>query len=314
MLALPEAGMAASRTTHNVNLNYLCDWIESSVLFGDDPVSMSEVTDLLIEHEVYREQDFADEVVGSAWSILRRRYGALGSPLDFRVSATRIEKAATWNDHPAYAFCMMLACSTYLYPTAMAVHRNINAQGELFEKLSVESLVEMLPGWKVEPIGWTPSNPTKLKGSIDGIIKNLREVAGAEKDTHVTAHSNEIGLDILAYLEFDDSYAALPVLMIQCASGDDWKRKRKTPDLAIWGKIISFISKPTKGFVMPYAFAEPGDFRREATSVEGVFVDRYRLLSPAQAKRAWVSASLNSELVSYVRARVNGLPEAAVAI
>ncbi|MBT9136332.1 MAG: hypothetical protein DDT34_01406 [Firmicutes bacterium] len=314
MLALPESGMAVSRTQHNINLDYLCDWIESSALFGDEPVSMSEITDLLIEHEVYREQDFADEVVGIAWGILRRRYRALGSPLGFHVSGTRIKKTAAWTAHPSYAFCMMLACSTYLYPAAMFRHRAVNTQGELFERLSVESLVEMLPGWKVEPIGWTPTNPTKLKGSIDGIIANLREVAGAEKDMHVTAHSNEIGLDILAFLAFDDPSAALPVLMVQCASGDDWKRKRKTPDLAIWEKVISFISKPTKGFVMPYAFAEPGDFRKEATSVQGVFFDRYRLLAPSPTKRAWVSATLNSDLVSYVSARVPHLPEATVAI
>lgn len=310
MLALPEKGMAVSRTVHNVNLNHLCDWIEASLLFGDDNLSISDVIDILIEHQVYADQDFASERVAIAWGVLKRRYKTLGSPLGLRVSGSRLSKSGSWQSFPAYAFCMLLTCMTYLYPEAMKAHRSINAQGALFECLAVESLRAMFPGWNVRSVGWSPANPTKLKSNIDGIINDLREVAGSEIDLYVDEYANEIGLDVLAYLPYSDSHAALPVLMVQCASGADWIRKRHTPDMLKWEKIVNFSSRPIKGFVMPYAFAEQREFRKESVSVGGVFIDRYRLLAAGGGGICWTSSSLSADLTSFISPRVIDLPAA----
>jgi len=310
MLALPEKGMAFSKNVHNVNLNHLCDWIEASLLFRDDSLSTTDVIDLLVEHQVYQDQDFASERVATAWSVVKRRYRNLGFPLGLRVTGSRLSKEGDWQEFPAYAFCMLLTCITYLYPEKLKPYRNINAQGALFEHLAVESMRAMLSGWSVRSVGWSPTNPVKLKDSIDGIISDLREVASSEIDLFVDSYANEIGLDVLAYLPYVDAQAALPVLMVQCASGGDWINKRHTPDLLKWTKIISFSSRPMKGFAMPYAFAEQREFRKESVPVGGVFLDRYRLLAPNDQGSAWISDDLARDLVAFVSPRVDELPVA----
>ena len=42
-------------------------------------------------------------------------------------------------------------------------------------------------------------------------------------------------------------------LFSQCASGANWDKKLKTPDLQIWQKIISFTTIPKRGFSLPFA-------------------------------------------------------------
>jgi hypothetical protein len=169
----------------------------------------------------------------------------------------------------------------------------------------------MLPNWTVKSIGWSPSNPVKLKSSIDGIISSLNEVAGVEKDVYVTSHANELGLDLLAFLPYRDPHSSFPVVMVQCASGKDWKSKRKTPDLAVWSKVINFASRPAKGFAIPHAFADSVDFRKESVPVEGILWDRYRLLAPSSSFRHWASTRLDADLKKFVAPRVAALPSLA---
>ena len=311
MLALPESGMSSSRSSHNVNFDYFCDWLEATVLFQEDPVSMSDVLDILLENEVYVDQDFAEQLVANAWVVVGWRFKTLGNPLGLSATGTRLEKEVGWENYPAYAFCLLVTCTSYLYPTATAAYADYTEQGGLFERLSCESLAQMLPGWTVKAIGWTPENPVKLRDSISDITASMNELPGAEVELHVTASANEIGLDVLAYKRYNDSHSSLPVFMLQCASGKDWKRKRKTPDLAIWRKIVSFNSNPVRGMTIPYAFADQSTFRKEATPVEGVFLDRYRLLSPVATNGDWISPELNADLRSFVAARVAALPTSA---
>ncbi|MBO1747723.1 hypothetical protein [Stenotrophomonas indicatrix] len=313
MLALPESGVVSSRTKHNSDLNIVCDWIESSAIFLAEPITMSDVVDLLTEHTIYDDQDFAEEFVATAWAILKWRFKLLGNPLGIDVTNTRLSKAdgKSWSDFPAYAFCMYMSCCSYLYPDAMGEVADSVKQGDIFEKISVESLRAMFPNWVVRPLGWSPDNPVRLVDIVGELTSSLREVPGSEVDLHVNNYSKELGLDILLYREFGDDNASFPVMMMQCASGKNWVRKRKTPDLSIWRKVISFNSNPVKGMVIPYSFADQNLFRKESTTVEGVFLDRYRLLAPAD-RQDWASADLNAEIIDFLNQRVPVFPVSTV--
>lgn len=185
MLALPEAGMAYSVGAHNVNPDYLCDWIEASAVFSRDRLSKSDVIDALVENEVYEEQDFASQIVDDAWSTLGRRLQYQHSPLGLQVEGNRIIRSFSWDTFPSYAFCLLLACAP-LYPSwarGWGVPHSVH--GNLFEELTEESVRHLFSGWRVRRVGWSPENKAKLKDTIEGIISELNEVAGSEIDLHV---------------------------------------------------------------------------------------------------------------------------------
>ncbi|WP_295376863.1 hypothetical protein [uncultured Pseudacidovorax sp.] len=310
MLALPESGMHRSVSAQNVNLGIFCDWLECNALFSEESFSKSDVIDLLVENEIFDEQDFASALVDSAWGIVRSRVDRIQSAANIRVERSRIEREGVWTDDVGYSFCLSLCCLTYLYPRALnAANRDVQLQGDLFEAFTVESLGRMLPQWEIRRVGWSPSNPVRLKDCIDEIIAELNERENNDRELHVTSSANELGLDILAHYSFGDADSASTVLMIQCASGDNWKQKRHTPQLEIWNKIINFVSRPIKGFAIPYAFADITDFRTHATPVSGLFLDRNRLLNPAKDGVAWLSDPLGVRLKAWCEMYVPALPQ-----
>lgn len=310
MLRLPDNGLARSVNRHNIDLNVFCDWIEASVVFDDAELSKSDVTEILIEEQIYQNQDFAAEMIENAWAVISRRVNYLSQPLGISVDGNRINRAEDWTAFPAYGFCLALSCvKLYSRLTTLWAH-NYVAQGALFEELTAESLSQTFKGWTVNRVGWSPtSNPVLLRDVLPTIVHDLNEIEAAEKDLHLTKSVKDLGLDLLVFYPFGDMQASSPVLLVQCASGKDWTRKRQTPDIVFWeNKIISFNSRPMRGFAIPFSFAEPLHFRRDAAAVNGMFVDRYRLLKSFTQNDNSVSAQLNTQLKDWTQPRVDQLP------
>jgi hypothetical protein len=307
MLALPEHGMAKSVKQHNVNRNILCDWVEASVVFDNDQVSKSDVVKALLQNEVYDKQDFAMEIVDEVWAVISGRMKYLGHPLGIQVTQNRISRAETWDKCASYSFCLTLSCAE-LYSSWIEKWGAASIRGELFEELAQESFAKTLQGWTVRRIGWSPGNAVKLSNSITEIISDLNEVAGSELALHVTKHANELGLDLLAFYSYGDQHASMPVLMVQCASGKDWQSKRKTPDLDLWRTVISFNSSPVRGFAIPFAYADASELRKDARAVNGVFVDRNRLLGAFRRPSSDASAALNKKLVKWIKPLLASAP------
>lgn len=307
MLGLPEKGMARSVKQHNVDLNVICDWIEASAVFDDSPITKSDAVDVLMENGIYEKQDFAAAIIGQGWAIISNRIKHLGAPLGLEASKNRITRALDWKTSPAYSFCMALSCGV-LYPQWAEKWDAPSIRGELFEELTEESLRRTFAGWAIRRVGWSPDNSVKLKDTISKIVSDLNEMPGAELDLYVNSHANELGLDLLAYYTFDDSHASLPVLLVQCASGGNWKQKRHTPDLNIWHKVVNFNSNPVKVFTMPFAFADPLEFRKETMTVKGIFVDRNRLIHALRGETGQVSAALGEKLVEWVGRYIDMVP------
>ena len=311
MLALPERGMVPSVKKHNIDISVLCDWIEASVLFDDDELPKPDVIDILIENEVYNSQDFAGEIVDVAWEILRERLALPGAGIQFAVTNNRIARTNNWDTFPAYAFCLAITCASYLYPEWANNYGHDSAvQGSLFERLTLESLQRIFPNWTIQRVGWAPDNPVKLKASVGKMLTDLNEFANPDIDIHVTDHANELGLDLLAFYSFGDKNSSFPVIMVQCASGKDWIGKRDTPDLNVWQKIINFNARPMRAFAIPYSFIDENAFRRSAAKVNGLFIDRNRLLVPTAGHvLSNIDVLLSDELLNWVRPRIAALPK-----
>ena len=309
MLALPERGIARSVEAHNVELDVLADWIEASVLFQEEPeISGAELVDLLCETQIYEQQAFAWERMGDAWAELRRRQDCLGGFSPLTIEPHRITRLTPWRDTPAHSFCVVLSLAKWYPKWASRFGHNYTEQGELFELVTRASLERLLPGWRFHLTGWARTRTNKLGAVVKDIAALLGESIGKiERWTKPTA--NEAGLDLLCYRPFVDARVGVPVYLLQCASGADWESKLHTPRLEIWRRLVEFAATPRKAFSTPFAFLDT-DFVRNCVLVDGLLIDRYRLLSAGRDNLNWITAELRARLVAWLEPRVTQLPRA----
>ena len=308
MVGLPTVGFAYSATQHNVELDALCDWVEGTVLFHGDELSASDVVDLLRENEMYSSQELAWEMVSNAWRELRRRIGWLGTGGALVLNGKRLARKHDWQVSPSHAFCLCLSYAKWYPKWALSFGSDYTEQGELFESLTIESLKLHFPRWDVHSTGWSRSHSKKLGSVVQTVASLLGEPTG-QIERWTKASANEAGLDILCFFGFGDSRAGSPVLLVQCASGRHYEGKLHTPSLRVWERIVTFTTSPSKAFSTPFALTD-GEFTRVANLVNGLLLDRYRLLAPARLMAQWESAELSELLVKWVEPRIAKLPNA----
>ena len=318
MLVLPQEGMARSvEPEHNVELDALCDWIEASLAFTNlDFISGSNVVDVLCEEVIYESQEFAWELVDNAFAELRRRQACLSNGSPFKVSGDRVVKTKAWEEVPAYAFCLTLACAKWYPQWASCLVKpgkkrpDYSEQGMLFEQITAVALERLLPGWKVLPTGWSPTNTKKIKKVVEDVAGFLREPA-KEIEPWMSPEANEAGLDLVCCRHFSDARAGLPTIFVQCASGKHAEHKLKTPDEKEWSKVINFTAVfPQRSFVTPFVYTD-AEFKRVANKVDGLLLDRVRLLSAGNDGGAWLPKNLNEHLNAWVTPRIAKLQRAA---
>jgi hypothetical protein len=309
MLAIPTKGISRSTEKHNVDLDVLCDWMEGSVLFQDDTeLPASDVIDVLCEGEIYDNQDFAWEIVLDAWSELHRREQWLGAGYPIEITNHHLKRRGDWRDTPAHSFCLALAFAKCYPDWARPFGRNFAEQGELFESLTKESLQALFSGWEIHSTGWTRTSANKLTAVVSKVASLLGESMG-KISRWTRPKANDAGLDLLCYRPFPDGRVGVPVYLFQCASGGDWEGKLHTPNLQVWTKIIEFASRPKKAFATPFAFRDD-EFVTNCNLVDGLLMDRYRLLTPARENPNWVPEALKGRLVAWLAPRIQQLPKA----
>ena len=306
MIRLPSTGIAKCVKVHRVDLMIFCDWIEASALFVEADVSGSDLVDILVKNNIYSEQSFAWEFVNDALSNLDVRSRLIGEGYPFSITSDTVSSKGTWQDYTPYAFCLMLSLAKSHSSWVRTFGANFTVQGELFEKLTAEAVSLTLPGWTVFPTGWSRTQTARIKQVVENICNQMNEAAGEifrwTRDT-----AKEAGLDLITYRSFADGNAGVPIYLWQCASGMDWVGKRKTPDLALWGRLVQWPVIPKKAMAMPFALSEQ-DMALHSNIIEGLLLDRHRLLEPGLDNRDWVSAGLRTEIINWLTPRITGLP------
>jgi len=308
MLAIPTRGICRSVKEHNVQLDIFSDWIEGSVLFDEPQLSSTDIVDILCEHLIYDEQDFGYEIVEDAWCELRRRSSCMDARCAFSITASQIVRVREWQNAPGQSFCVLLALATWYAGWAKQFGSDYTEQGELFEELTKESLVQQFSGWYVHQTGWSRSHSKKLSEVIDEITDKLGESRGSP-EIWADPDANEAGLDLLCYRPFIDNRVGIPVYLMQCASGGNWKehQKLKTPDISDWCRYVQFAARPGKAFAIPFALLDD-EFRRCCGKVGGMLLDRCRILGSGGLEDNWISDELKQRIVAWMLPRVSKLP------
>lgn len=307
MLSLPDEGLRYSTESHNVDQDLLCDWIEANVLFDQPTLSGVELVDLLIEQQYYNDQAFAWQLFDLLSFKLQHRALVLGDSYPIRLTEQRIERAASWQESLPYSFCLALSLARPFGTWAASFGRDFNTQAVLFERLSQRSLESLLPRWRVHRTGWSSTEPASLPDLVQMIAHSIGASVG-NLNAWTPESSKDGQLDLACVLEFPDPRGGHMVYLGQCASGKNWRSKLHTPNLDWWAKLIDFTVQPSRCFTIPYALSE-SEFRINALKVQGLFLDRLRLLVPGRENRSWIPRELCDPIERWLGERVGALPK-----
>lgn len=306
MLDIPEIGFQPSIKKHNVDLTIICDWIESSALFVDERLSQSDVIDMLCDMHIYQQKDFAAEKVEDAWNEIKRRLQWIDQAAPLLVQSRHIQRKVGWEQALAHSFCLTVTCLQYYKPWAHQFGSNYIEQGDLFEVLAKESLEAL--GWHAYRTGWASGLHMKdFQTVVSGVSDCLGEPLINNTIVSFYDKAKEEKLDIVCYKPFVDGRGGKPVFLMQCASGENWREKLKTPDIDVWAKLITFSSNPQRAFAMPFAL-QNDEFFTTCNRVNGMLLDRYRLLSAGKDGKDWLSLKLKARLIRWLESRIRTLP------
>ncbi len=294
MFQLPKKGIAYSATKHNCDANTIVDWIEAGCLFSQKVISKTDIVDVLLEENVYSNQDFARELTNDIWPQFIVRQNALDA-FPFEVVGNIIRSKTHWKECPTYAL-FLVASLRRVFPkwSIDTFGRNYIKQGELFEYVTAECL--NYSGWDTFVTGWSGTKCSGLNDTIEEIADWIGEpsaLAGVARWSNASAKDAQ--LDIICHKPFADNMGGRPIMLVQCASGGNWKGKVREPDLEKWCKFIDFSNRPQRGISIPFCI-DREDLEGAALH-NWMVLDRYRLL---ELLDDLVSTPVDDDIIEWI--------------
>jgi hypothetical protein len=308
MLRLPESGLKPYRNGHQTDLSIFCDWLEGSLLFtSHGRLSLSDIKDVLMEEHLYERQDKASEFLADAWRELDRRQSVLGPSYPIQIENLRLLRLMSWRQSPAYSFCLLLSFVECYRNWAKGFGPDFTEQGLLFEEITCAALKQEMDGWKVYSTGWSSARASGLKTIVEDVRALLGEQAGNLSKFPKFKVAKDAGLDVVLLRPFSDNRIGYPLYLVQCASGAKWEGKRNQPNLNAWRTFIDFAVMPKKALAIPFALRDE-DFWWSSRHMDGMLIDRMRLLSGGRRKLDWISGDIKRRVISWMAPRVKVLP------
>jgi hypothetical protein len=308
MLVLPEVGFAESVEVHNCSVAVAADWIEASLLEADEEITQPQVADILREQGIYPKRDgvLCADFLATVWGELERRAKLLGSLSCYHVEGMRIQRKSRWQNVIAPAFLLSLSCASY-YPALRDLNRGQYVdQGDMFEEFCRLALDG--DGWRATRTGWSSQRGAKkLAATVAAAAEALGESSVNHEQVALDRHKNEAGCDLVCHRMYREQWSGRPVVLVQCASGSDFRDKLGTPSIDRWRDYIAFSTIPLRGFCTPQAFQQ-NEFRQHSHQVKGLLLDRYRLLEPFAHRGLELPPPLARRLKTWLHPRLRILP------
>jgi hypothetical protein len=322
MLLLPDTVVSADGKS---SIPSLADWAEVVALFGHAPLRKSDVVDivkdsLFLEDSSTMEahdEDTADEfglsgqldaaaLANDIWSHLERRSTGVGDGYPFTWSPDTFERAVdSWED----TLCFSLPLTFEAGKLFNCVNSRFYAGSkfpELFEQVVFGCARKLFRGQTVR-FGWpgqeTGTTAERIGKLADGMARRTEDLLEklSEKD-------KDLGLDVCSAMSFGmDDYGGL-IVMIQCATGENWSTK-KEPSLEEWKSYIQWRAQLIRALAVPWRMDFAGLGWRDIMRLEAVALDRLRLVSYGNAD-SLLHRDAIEPLKTWCRARIAELPSA----
>lgn len=149
-----------------------------------------------------------------------------------------------------------------------------------FEKVSSKVLKEFFPNSIIKEFGKNSDFEGNTKTKIDALATDLNLYLREEEIKKIPkTASQEKGLDIIAYVPFNDKITSMIVLLAQCACGKDWPSK--TNETTNYESYLDFYKlRPIHSMMIPYCISnelENGFYQSESLTEKLVF-ERRRMI------------------------------------
>ena len=261
----------------------IADWAEWYVAYSQQSLSKPAlVNDVALIMGSTTSDDMIDSLIDSVWLILRTRQKLYGPGSPIKVAARLLTSRGKWQDHPHYLACLIFALTGNI--------EQVGAAGQLFEEVSTLAVKRYLGGE-----GVTCGFPTTLHASdLASLVTEpfIKEYPSYRKDRN---------LDILAWIPFNDGRPNQIIVMVQCASGRNWRSKTKELNLEAWKKYIHFLSPPIRSFTLPDIITD--DRFEEQSTDAGLILDRSRIYRCIYG--VTLSTDLKARLIKWCKARIS---------
>jgi hypothetical protein len=258
----------------------VADWVELRLLLKNTEILRGQLFEDI--------GDIDDNEKSDIWEKLKDREALYGPEGPFKINEDSVSPRIQTYDNPAYTMCSLL--------NFFGNARNSGATGKLFERLSAFAAKKYLNG-EVRIYGYPRA------GNLSSILTEMNEKLGSQK---VPARGDR-GVDLIAWKPFTDKHPSHIVVLMQCASGKNWKTKTRDIGINAWYHYVNWAQEVMKGFTTPTVI-ERGDKFYEAGYDAGVIIDRPRLYNYTK-DMVTTDRQLYDEIKAWCEPKINSLPK-----
>jgi len=252
----------------------LTDWLESVLLFQQDPPPTMSAADIQAALEGINESDLEGSASDIQRAVQARHLSIQAYPI--QRTLTGYERTMAWTECLSYSF-LLLASLHHHYPKLRPpkYSQRIHEAAELFERLSAIALGAYVSG-EVERFAEIrrPPVPRFFGEALMYLSECSGESVGA--GLYVTGDEKDDGVDLLAWRPFPDRRPGQLMLFGQCAIGLDWNDKFGDLIENHWRGHMFWHVYPGKAFMVPFHHEE-GELWRRSCGAGGIIFDRLRL-------------------------------------
>lgn len=148
-----------------------------------------------------------------------------------------------------------------------------------FEKVSAFALKEYFPNAVIAEMGKNSTYKGNTIKKINDLAKELNiDINQEEVDKLPPTASQEKGLDLLAFIPFEDKIASMVILLAQCACGKKWPSK--TNETGNYESYLNFYKhRPLHSMFVPYCLSsEQSGFHQSESLSNKIVFERKRII------------------------------------
>lgn len=264
----------------------VADWIELYVATTGNTISKAKLSSLL---ESSSGEETREYFIGDIWRELNSRQKLYDST-HFTIDKLAIDPAENQSPEIIYIACLLIS----LYGPV----NSSDKIAKLFERISCLAIRQYLDGEGIV-FGWPvePGEETSIRERIIRVASRLNErYVESPRETY-----KDRGVDVVAWKPFSEQRTSQVIVLLQCASGKDWRSKTRDLPLRSWEQYIHWSNNPIKAFAVPCVIYSRDwhDVSKEG----GILFDRIRIVNLIDKLKS-KDKCLEHEIAVFVKNRL----------
>ncbi len=294
------------------------DFIELNALFLKEEITISDISDLLIDvkdSNLHNTEDSNNKEIGSEaaeesdkisdkikalfelCAFRSRFYNSSDYPFEIATNQIRLKSEIT-DKQKIYLFLLLSSNLSYFEDFEYVLTKE-------FEMLCLYCMKAYL---NKNAVIHSFGKNSHYRGNAETKIRELSLEIGVNlNEDNVTAISKnnvqERGCDIVAWLPFKDHYANFLIFLCQCACGKDWEHKQaETP---LFKNYFYFNVDPIHSMFVPYSLTNSnGNFFLRDRISNNLFFERNRIIELLTETHFFEQLESNSIINILLRKRI----------